>query len=843
MANDGSVVIYVDFDTSSVPRAQRTVESAVGKMESALKSLAKVAASAFAFSKLIDFGKQAIDLASDLDETQNVVDTAFGDMTDMVEAFADTAIEKLGLSRLAAKQMASTYMAMGKGIGVADEASAQMAINATARAADIMSFYNLTADRANTMMKSIWTGETESFKAIGVVMSEANLQNFAYQNGINKKISAMTEAEKVQLRYNYVMAQTALADGDFAKTSGSWANQVRMLSEKFKELMSILGTGLVQVLLPIVQALNTIVSRLITMAQTLSSVFGGKITQETEAIASKQEEYASAVSDTTKETKKANKAAKSASASFDTLNVLSTSDSSESTSSEGSGSSGVSVNSGAGLDLSPLELSVDINASEEGMSTLESIKVLATTIGTILAGWTVGNLLSQLPTLIGELVKTKDASNLTSSLKSTAGTLMIIAGVAATIIGYSDAWVNGVDWGNFALILGGIALTVGGLALVFGTMGAVIGVIVGSIAAFVLGIKDILTNGATLQNVLLVIIGILGIFAATLYIANLPIALIVAAVLGIIAVFVILWNKSETFRNFWIELWEKIKEMAVGAWEKLKEIGASIADIFLDLWENHLKPFWEDHVEPMIDAIKKWASDLWENTIKPILKNIGGKLQALWDDVLTPVCNFIKKVFVEAFKTAFDMIKTQVETVVEGISGVIDGIKTTLAGVCDFITGVFSGDWKKALDGLKDVLRGVVNGIISLFESMINFVVRPLNTFLQKISDAANKLGDLIGQNWNINLTFSEVKIPRLATGAVIPPNREFLAVLGDQKSGTNIEAPLDTMVQAFKAAASEIGGGQDINVTFSGNEGQLLRYLYKGIKVTGKKRGVAMVK
>ncbi|MGN1122353.1 MAG: hypothetical protein ACI4RV_08300, partial [Eubacteriales bacterium] len=271
--SDGTVEIDVDFNFDNADTSTNRIKKSLTGIESKLKSIAKLAAAAFSIKALVDLGKQAIGFASDLEEVQNVVDTAFGDLSYMVEEFADTAIEKLGISRLAAKEMASTYMAMGKGIGVADKASADMAIGATERAADIMSFYNKTAEEANTMMKAIWTGETESFKAIGVVMTETNLQNFAYTQGINKQLSAMTQAEKVQLRYNYVMQQTGLAAGDFAKTSGSWANQTRMLSEKFKELLGILGGGLIQVLTPAVQFLNLLMSKLIAFANTLSSVF------------------------------------------------------------------------------------------------------------------------------------------------------------------------------------------------------------------------------------------------------------------------------------------------------------------------------------------------------------------------------------------------------------------------------------------------------------------------------------------------------------------------------------------------------------------------------------------
>lgn len=136
-----------------------------------------------------------------------------------------------------------------------------------------------------------------------------------------------------------------------------------------------------------------------------------------------------------------------------------------------------------------------------------------------------------------------------------------------------------------------------------------------------------------------------------------------------------------------------------------------------------------------------------------------------------------------------------------------------LGGIIQFIKGVFTGDLKMALDGVKKVTKGIVNGVLIIVESFINNIIRGLNWLITKINSISLKVPDWVpgvgGKGWSPHIgQMSSITLPRLATGAVIPPNKEFLAVLGDQKSGTNIETPLATMVDAFKQAMAESGGG-----------------------------------
>lgn len=282
---DGDIRISVDFDNNGIQKGVRSTESAIAGLKSSIAGFGKAVAAAFSVAAIVNFGKQAIDAASDIQEVQNVVDTAFGEMSYKAEEFAETAIESFGMSKLSAKQTASTYMAMAKSMGLSMDTASDMAIEVAKLTGDVASFYNLDQSTAATKLKGIFTGETEALKDLGVVMTEVNLQEYALSKGITKQYSAMSQSEKVMLRYEYVTNALSDASGDFIRTQDSWANQTRILSERWKEFMSEIGSSLITVLTPLLQLLNGIVSALTAFAQkvnTLVTALAGSNAQETE---------------------------------------------------------------------------------------------------------------------------------------------------------------------------------------------------------------------------------------------------------------------------------------------------------------------------------------------------------------------------------------------------------------------------------------------------------------------------------------------------------------------------------------------------------------------------------
>lgn len=191
--------------------------------------------------KIAALGKAWIDFASDLTETKGKIDVVFGSMSKQVDQWAKSSIKSMGLAQQTALDSAALFGDMGTGMGMSQKRAAEMAMALTQLGADMASFKNISNDIATTALKSVYTGETESLKNLGVVMTQANLEEFARSKGLRKKIKDMKEAEKVELRYLYVMDRTKNAQGDFLRTGGNAANQMRMHSEMLKEIQTNWG--------------------------------------------------------------------------------------------------------------------------------------------------------------------------------------------------------------------------------------------------------------------------------------------------------------------------------------------------------------------------------------------------------------------------------------------------------------------------------------------------------------------------------------------------------------------------------------------------------------------------
>ena len=205
---------------------------------------------------LVAAGTAAVNYASDTEESMNKVQVAFGDAAQSVLAWSDSTLTSIGLARGTALDMAALYGDMATSMGYSQETAADMSKTLVNLAADLASFKNISIDEANTALKSIFTGETESLKNLGVVMTQVNLESYAMVQGIKKSYQEMTQAEQVQLRYNYVLAQTQNAQGDFARTSDGTANQLRILQESLKEAAATIGGDLLPMVTPVITRIS-----------------------------------------------------------------------------------------------------------------------------------------------------------------------------------------------------------------------------------------------------------------------------------------------------------------------------------------------------------------------------------------------------------------------------------------------------------------------------------------------------------------------------------------------------------------------------------------------------------
>lgn len=203
---------------------------------------------------------ESIELASDLTETQNVVDVTFEDSASTINKWAQEALNAYGITETKAKQYSSTLGAMLKSMGIADDQVLQMSMDMAGLAADMASFYNLDHDTAFEKIRSGISGETEPLKALGINMSVANLNAFALEKGMNKAFDKMSQAEQATLRYQYLLEATKDAQGDFARTGDSFSNEMRKLQTNLDRIKTEFGKGLLGVVTPAISLLNNVLS-------------------------------------------------------------------------------------------------------------------------------------------------------------------------------------------------------------------------------------------------------------------------------------------------------------------------------------------------------------------------------------------------------------------------------------------------------------------------------------------------------------------------------------------------------------------------------------------------------
>lgn len=368
---------------------QQQFNKQLGGIQNLAKKTGKMLAGAFAVKGLTSFAKDCIELGSNLTEVQNVVDVVFPTMNKKVNEFAQNAASTFGLSETMAKKFTGTFGAMANAFGFSEKESYKMSTALTGLAGDVASFYNISQDEAFTKLKSVFSGETETLKDLGIVMTQTALDQYALANGFGKTTSAMTEQEKVALRYAFVQQQLQNATGDFSRTSDQWANQIRILSLQFDSLKASIGQGLINLFLPIVKVINLVLGKLMTLANAFKSFTAmiiGKKTSGASASLDKTATSAGKVSNSlnnatssanklNKSTKKvgdtAKKTAKKISGlmGFDQINKLTetkgSSGSKSSTPSSGTGSAGSGA-SGGTVDMGSLPAGENEKATKLG---------------------------------------------------------------------------------------------------------------------------------------------------------------------------------------------------------------------------------------------------------------------------------------------------------------------------------------------------------------------------------------------------------------------------------------------------------------------------------------------
>ena len=401
------------------------------------------------------------------------------------------------------------------------------------------------------------------------------------------------------------------------------------------------------------------------------------------------------------------------------------------------------------------------------------------------------------------LLAWKIASLFTNDLSKIWGIALAVAGAFALVYFWLDAWNNGIDLQNFLGMLAGLAALAVGLAIAFGPIAAGIALVVGGLAMLVVGIKDVIENGFNLVNTLTIIAGLL---AAGIGISLLTGSWIPLLIAGFLAALVALVS----FTGHGEELIQGLKNIIDGFGKFFKGVFTGDMKLAVEgikqIWEG-MKQTWNAIVNSIRDAWKAFIDWLRTSNI-PFIAQFFNRIGIL-------------------------------------MSNLYASIKQILSGIVKFVSGVFTGNWTKAWEGVTEIFKGIWNGIVSIVETAINFIVSGVNLLISALNTIHFEIPDWVpligGKSFGISIPMvANVQLPRLAEGAVIPPNREFMAVLGDQKNGTNIETPLETMVQAFKQAMNESGGrSQTIILQLNGRE--FARAVYKANNEETQRVGVRL--
>lgn len=819
MSNMGSNLSNVSNDivketekTNDSISKQMTVMSknATKNASGFIRTIRKKLVAAFGTVATGAFIKSCIEVGSNVTEVQNVVDTAFKDLSWQADQWASNAMTNFGLSELSAKKYMGVFGQMSNAMGITGNAALDMAENVTGLTGDVASFYNLSTDEAYTKLKSIWTGETEALKDLGVIMTQTNLDQYALNNGFGKTTAKMTEQEKVMLSYQYVTSALSNATGDFVKTQDSWANQTRILTLRFQQLKASLGKGFIALFTPILRGFNSLLAglqkvadgfagfvQMLTGADISSSM--GSISADIAGIGDDAGGAADNVSGIGDAAKKTAKDIEKSLAGFDQINKLTADDSS-------SLGSGTDSTSGIGsVDLVP-----DVSGSTANVSS--AISDMADKVKKAL-----------------EPLKAISFDNLVSSLDN----------LKRAVQPLTEKLFSGLEWAYYNVLVplaswyieDLIPTYINTLADAFELLNTVLDVFnpvfesawdnfFKPIAEWTGGIVVDVIN--SIGDAFLLVAGYLKEHETDVKDWT---DLYITPFFKTITDFIMeLYDLIKNVIGFVIDLlgpsFDEIVAIISGAISAITKIVTGVLDILKGVIE-FLNGIFTGDIDKCMQGIKDIIKGCLE-AIWGIIKVIVSLIVNLVKGTVDIVINLLKDIFtaigniLSSIKSVFDKV---LMAIFNAVISVIDGIKDALWNIVDFVGDTFSSAWSNVWNGIinafdnifggiVDIAKGPINMVIGLIngmldglESGINWIVRRVNTLSFDVPDWVPVIG---GDHFGFDLP--EVgfgSIPYLAEGGYVKPNTPQLAMIGDNKHQGEVVAPEDKLIDMAQKAAA----------------------------------------
>ena len=813
--------------------AKQGVEKAMGGIKksvlSAVKAVATLALATASLSEGMEFGKlqgklnaafqSAGSSAAQATKTFKELYRFLGDSDRAVETAQNLARVTTSEKELAewTKILQGVYATMGDAIPVETLAesvneTAQVA-KVTGTLADALNWMGISEDAVNNQLATMNTAHER----------EAYLRSLL--NGLYSNAAIIYEHNsKAMLDYNQAQANLKIQLADVA-------TKIMPLITAFSNMAAVVLGVLKPAIEVIVQVIATLCQWIITAINWLGAFFGifsdGKasVSNTNNSInkaTNSMNNYAGAIGGAAAAAKELKKQTMG----FDELNIV---QSPTATGGGGGGGGAATPN----VDIPKIEMPSfdDFNASiEDSKKKIEGLLVLIGGVATGIGLWKLTNFISDLITTaktaeglgmamgkVGSIIRHKVLAPIT-----------MIAGGILLAIGYTDAWANGISWTNLAETIGGLALIITSLGLSFGSFGAAIGVIVGGIVTLVLGIKDLIENGYSMEGVITVLIGAVATFLGVILLLNAsllasPITWIIVGIMALVAGFVILWNECEGFRNFWIKLWE-----TVSTW--VEKTVKNIVNWFKQAWSDIKNAFstaisWirEKIIQPIADFYNKWIRPVIEKIIEIITKCVEliinlyvGLYNLLVDKVIKPIAEWVSK----TVGNIKDWIKGAVDTIKGWFSDLWSKIKEIFSPVANFFKDVwnkaynavknvfapivdfFGGIWDKIKnkfsklgtsigDAISNAVKSGINGVISLIE-------RTINTAIDLINGAIRLINLLPGVNVD---RVNRLKLPRLAKGGII--DSATIAMVGEQ--GKEAVVPLENNTEWMDKLADRL--------------------------------------
>ena len=764
-------------------------------IQSLAKKTGKILAAAFTVKKLADFGKECIDLGSDLAEVQNVVDVVFPHMNKQIDGFAKNAAAQFGLSETMTKKFTGTFGAMSKAFGFGEKQAYDMSTTLTGLAGDVASFYNISQDEAYTKLKSVFTGETESLKDLGVVMTQTALDSYAMANGFGKTTAKMSEMEKVALRYQFVQDQLTSAVGDFSRTSDGWANQVRILKLQFDSLKATIGQGLINVLSPVIKVINMIIGKLMTLANAFKSfteLLSGKKGSggaasgmaDVAAAAGKAENATSGVGDAAKKTAKE---LKGITTGIDELNIIDQSTDSSSGSGSGGGYSSDSFDMGSLADTSALD-----ETDSKMQALIDRMKEL-TALAT--KGFWDG---------FGDTSVFQSIKSELGGIKKSLKNIFLDPEVQTAANKFADS----------------VAYNLGKTAGSAASIGA-------TIADNVLGGIELYLqqNSNRLKQHLIAMFDIRGDMAEIS--GNYA-----EAVSEIFSVF-----RSDSAKQITADLIAIFVNPILTLKELLAKFGRDILNLLTQpIIDN--KDTIKQVLQELLDFIQPSIS-----VVKDLITNFVDAIEVAYDSVISPIIHAITEIVSVAVLVIMNMILLLLDTLErlregwkqleEATSKIWNAIKSSITTIIraiqtgiDTVIGKIQNSWNNTWTSVKNTtsqifndmwaaIKSTINAILSGVESMANGVVRAINKMVDALNNLHFDIPDWVpglgGKSFGLHIPhISAVSIPRLAQGGFVRANTPQLAMIGDNRHQGEIVAPEDKM-QAMVDRAVAMASNQNM--------------------------------